>query len=518
MLPVGHDDVISAHLSKRAEIVPGLNRSEPIRDLAQLASDNGSAVLLLIDGINESLDPIAFSTALFSFLSSVDLLSIRVLITCRDEYWSVFSPCASQCSTVIHGTLGMFTVKERNSAIQKYFSHYKITAELKPEPRNRLADPLLLRFFCEAYGRRNDELAISVEHIRLMPLFEEYRRIKFAQIAEHLRTTRSVDSIIDYVSRIGAVMLNGASSSVNRNALRSIIPERDLVNVGSLYARLLDEDIILEQRYVESANSVVVSFTYEAFMEFTLGETLSREWFERSEHIGVFLTEWRRQHESLPNAVGILGFLFALVYQHRRAQFLSLCQWVVETDQDLYLYSLRIAFDNLPPEQFKKEEPRLLLSRIHREGLRAFSPKDTVRVLLRAPSSLSAEFGEALAEGKFDTTNGIRWPDVLAHFGQTDSKLLWQALRLYFYEGSQPLFRLTAVRANAFLRRLREAKHGDYQEGAETVREIVSRWNSWRAQIEENGRWGGWDRRARAVDELVGYLRDRDSTLPDLEP
>lgn len=80
---------------------------------------------------------------------------MRVTISCRDIYWSFFE--AEKWDNFLFETrrneLYQFSSEEYEKAIELYFQHFHLRCTLIDEARNACHHPLLLRFFCEAYGR-----------------------------------------------------------------------------------------------------------------------------------------------------------------------------------------------------------------------------------------------------------------------------------------------------------------------------------------------------------------------------
>lgn len=542
-IPVQADDPITKHIVERLQSLPGFHQDDIFAILSQIAYVNSSAIIIVMDGINESMNPFTFVHHLHSFLARVNYLQIRVVVTCREEYWTVFKNLEDLMVTLFRGNLGLFNTRERDQAIKKYFSRYRISTQLDPEPLKALRDPLLLRFFCEAYGNRSEAVGARVQHIRLKPLFDEYQRVKYCQIASQHQEVRSANAVADYVNDIARLLLKFRTTALTRAELTTFIPHSELYRVGSLYSRLLDEDVVIEQRYTEHSNSIVVNFTYEAFMEYVLGSLIHEDQERTHGNVSSFLARWFDQNHTFPNSAGVVGFFIANLFERDREEVFEAIRWLHSTGKEDHLYSLQIALDNLPPEEFDRRTFSLLLTRLslatdpkehpqtyteqqrknqlgvvadeaemtqQGKNKQVFGPDEALRILLRSPASLSELFTDALQSVKPDTKLApLTWARVLEHFGTESPDLMWKAIYLRF-STRQPLRKFTSAHARRFLTWIEQSDSSVLTPyGEEIAQSLIQQWKGLRNEIIAGGRHGGWDVRAMTVSEFIGQLQRR---------
>ncbi|MFL6232056.1 MAG: restriction endonuclease [Thermoanaerobaculia bacterium] len=530
-LPLSAEDPITRHISERLQTLPGFRNQNFIAILAQLAHTHNSSVVIIIDGINESVDPFAFANNLHSFLAEIEHVTIRIMITCREEYWGLFRGIDQYISVTLRDGLGFFTGKERDLAIRKYFTHYQISTSLNAEPLQALRDPLLLRFFCEAYGKRSDAVGPRVEHIRLKLLFDEYKRVKYSQIASQSKEYRSADAVSAYVDNIARALLRSRSTSLDKEALAGSISEHDLNSVGSLYSRLLDEDIVLEQRYIAALNRIVVNFTYEAFMEYVLGGIVASDHRKEQSSAILFLSRWLAVHDKFPNLAGVIGFFLAFLFEESQDEFFEISTWLSQTKQDQYLYALRIGLDNLPPDEFDHRMISLLVKRLegsldhielkHRikEGImkpqaqlkppkkeNPFSPEEARRILIRCPSILSGELQRSLTETEPDTSKDpLLWASIFEHFGSNDWDLMWESIRLRF-SISPPLRLLSRGQVTRMFHWCKANQDSLKSHHAQIViRQVIKKWQILLPDI-KSGSHGGLSSRTEMIEKFVAFL------------
>ena len=178
-------------------------------------------------------------------------------------------------SMTVQGGLKEFSASEYSSALPLYLSQFNIRCELADEARRACQHPLLLRFFCEAYGSVDGpEVQLGlVRDIRLKELFDEYFTRKVAQIRQFLHHGNA-DLVISYLSKLIAYLFNSLSVSIFSTEIQEATGDADLSTENSLYLRLLDEDIIIEEQPTESIEKRRIGFVYEEFMEYLLARTL----------------------------------------------------------------------------------------------------------------------------------------------------------------------------------------------------------------------------------------------------
>jgi hypothetical protein len=552
-LPLAIEDPVKKHIHDRVQTLPGFRQQDPLAVLSQAAHTHNSSVLVIIDGINENVDPFAFAHKVHSFLSGIEHLPVRVIVTCREEYWTVFKGIIPLVAQVLQGDLGLFTVIERDKAIKKYFSHYRILTNIDSEPLKALRDPLLLRFFCEAYGNRSEMVGDRVKHIRLKALFTEYNKVKYSQIADQLKVVRSVEAVSEYVKRIARTLLESRTTSLNREKLENVLPVDDLNNVGSLYSRLLDEDIVLEQRYIAESGAIVVNFTYEAFMEYVIGGVVNDDREASAQPVTHFITQWLSKNSGFPNIAGVLGFYLSFQFERSKEEFFEVANWLQDSGREENLYSLQIGLDNIPPEEFDRRIFVVLLKRLSlakdksenqnrnkpwvklagpqggnlpknvSKAPAAFSPEEALRITLRCPSSLATEFASALKMVEVDSSKApILWAAIFEHFGPDSADMMWESIRLRF-STSQPLRKLDSTKVLKILRWCRESSQETLTPfGQKVSRSLISQWANVRGKV-KLGSHGGWNSRAVAVDELIDFLRQSMTNKssvenPDKEP
>ncbi len=234
---------------------------------------------ILVDGINEYVIDEIITQSIKSLVARFYNHRIRVVATCRDIYWKNFKPAfTDDVFKVITGRLDRYHEEEFSEAKKRYFKAYRLTTRLEGDARVAFRSPILLRFFCEAYGSRNPNQTIFVKvprrvtWISLKELFDAYlvaKTHRIAEISNRKTHEKAHEQTISFLVLCIAgkmwekrkTMLTGSDASLIFDTPNSVSP----VTIQQL---LLDEDVILGEENGQ------IYFVYEAFMEYAIAKYL----------------------------------------------------------------------------------------------------------------------------------------------------------------------------------------------------------------------------------------------------
>lgn len=250
-------------------------------EIEKSLADHESELLIFIDGINENRDIALMDESLLRFLSHYRRRRIRVCLTCRDIYWEFFSVelLNAFAWTRTNHCLSDFSEVEFNQAWRTYFRHYRIQGELVGPARERCRHPLLLRFFCEAYGDPSSPTSTvvgTVQQIRLKALFDDYWQKKIEAVTAK-KGLRAPDPVARFLMGIGRSLRQGCQLYLDVATFSASTADPDLDSHASLYTMILDENLILEER-TERTLERHVFFVYDEFMEYVMARDLLMEW------------------------------------------------------------------------------------------------------------------------------------------------------------------------------------------------------------------------------------------------
>lgn len=268
-----------------AEIREALHLSSEmdLKRLSRWLQETGYPLVIIFDGVNENASPAQMRKNLKSLYNVVVNSPTRALITSRVEYWNYYSDIFTRdgFSRITGGKLAKFTEDEHETAIPVYLDHYKIDVRLESRAWEQLKRPLILRFFCEAYGnpkRRAFRHIPPIKEVRLFRLFGEYCRVKYGNICESLKadgyfvTEKEIEEV-SYL--IAELCLQKKRRALAAEVLMTSIQKRS-IHGAHVYRALLDEDIVIEETLEIKGHKLerTTSFVYEAFMEYLMAKVL----------------------------------------------------------------------------------------------------------------------------------------------------------------------------------------------------------------------------------------------------
>lgn len=314
---------------------------DPIEVAMGVITQTSAPVVVIIDGINEGLDPFGFNSAFKALVRRYYSRPIRFIVSCRDIYWTYFEDdwWLSHCSLISRDELYEFTEREYRKALPLYLHAYDIDVVPVGDAREQLHHPLLLRFFCEAFKGLPGKPARmgTVGDIRLLELFDAYCNRKFSQIAQRLNLL-SGEEVFDYLQSIAKLMLTQYARALPVRKVAHKITEEfgeaAIRSVDSRYVQILDEDILLEQKPSGPEMDLMVSFVYEEFMEYVIAKAL---WAEATHGVRSpgykqiqSLTEGLLEQEhNFISVLGIVVYLGGLLARHRFNDTLRYIDWLL---------------------------------------------------------------------------------------------------------------------------------------------------------------------------------------------
>lgn len=287
--------------------------ADPVEAVAPLVAEvEAQPIAVLIDGINEARDVELLKAALLELLAYFSNFRVRFLLTCRDIFWTFLKGQWTGMVETDVRSLGMYTFDSDTwpKVREGYFKAYGIGGRLLADADEKCRHPLLFRFFCEAY---EGEDISSVSDIRLKPLFDKYLERKARKVAEERPARlRAEDDIQRILARMAKEMLAASEVSLPEATMSTLTGDEDYLSSNSLYVRLLDEDVVIEEIPDETSPLLFrrVRFVYEAFLEYMIARVLEGEWKGRTdEEIVAEIAALLQPNANLRNVLGALRFL-----------------------------------------------------------------------------------------------------------------------------------------------------------------------------------------------------------------
>jgi len=311
-------------------------------NLASMLAGRRQHMLVLIDAINENSSVDRIRASLKYLTEFVRDKRIKLCISCRDIFWDFFKDCFIE-SDVYSPTgrkdmpvfiitketpdkpvsgLGDFADAEYERALERYFDYFSISGSVTAEAKERCRHPLLLRFFCEAY--EGQDIGIK-EDIRLLELFDLYweRKLENLRITMGLRTAQNLRAFLLTLSRL---MREGRTNALPVSAVVEQT-RTDVDSAQSIYTRILDENIILEEEVEKPRGVRMVRFVYDEFFEYVIARGIWEQ-YEASPNNNRMLQkevfDLAADSDSFPNFAGAVQYLLLMVEKGDKDLFLEL--------------------------------------------------------------------------------------------------------------------------------------------------------------------------------------------------
>lgn len=258
--------------------------------LSAYAIEVNKPFVLIIDGLNEHHRISEFSEQLEQFFAKViEYPNIKLLLTCRSEFFKqrfgnlITGPFAA--NVFLDEAHEHQRNKERyDEILNGYFAFFEIQQQLVSEQviESLKSDILLLRFFCEAYGRRNkskDYQQPQINNIYREQIFKIYLEKKLGaadlfmgRIATGVNPSSTNVELVTVLKFTVKYMLEHWQFS---DVPISAIPS---AHYAALYA-LLDEELVI-RRDIPSTPSIfsqyedTINFTFDEFRDYLLAQYL----------------------------------------------------------------------------------------------------------------------------------------------------------------------------------------------------------------------------------------------------
>ncbi|UIR57793.1 hypothetical protein LZQ00_08225 [Sphingobacterium sp. SRCM116780] len=274
---------------------------------------------IIIDGLNETVSNRLFSPIwrnhLQGFIAKIlQTKNIVIFTTCRGSYadriWD------NTFKEEFHRIDGFGDFETIHEAVDKYFTKYKLKADLFFASIEKFADPIFLKIFCEIKNpnwKRSGEISVNIEEESSYDIFKEY----LSQI--NRKVTRQ-NSIFRNNEDFIAVSLNKLANYLWVNNLRelTVVDFYSLIDENASYEKdrskadvLLDEGLVINR---DIRNEIeYISFTYDVLAGYMIAENLidnhtNLSYFKSNKFIRqVFLREG--QHPLFEDVIAALCLL-----------------------------------------------------------------------------------------------------------------------------------------------------------------------------------------------------------------
>jgi hypothetical protein len=300
---------------------------EALSSVGTLCQEADKPFVVIFDGINEHPDISMFACEFEKLIEQLLAFPfVKIIITCRSEYYSErFSNLqTASFAGLIHQVEEIHRAmpeRHRERMVTAYFKFFKIQPSYMSGKvwKTLENNPLLLRFFCEAYGNpdvpRNIKLPAMAD-IYHEVVFRKYLDKKLHEVAVRQPLGSGVGIPAD---RQYKNVLRGIVSAMVSNSAFSDIPISALdTSLQPALAELIAEDVFVRKdlvagKSVLDPNAEVINFTFDEFRDYLIADHLLNEVLdELGKQVFVErLTQYTA--DRCPIAEGVSRFVFYAV-------------------------------------------------------------------------------------------------------------------------------------------------------------------------------------------------------------
>lgn len=233
----------------------------------------------MIDGINEHRDLPLFSRAIEQFLQRCSGYNIKIILTCRSEYFD------DRFGNLLHldggSVLDIDEWKYHNkipdvhikTLLSKYFSEFKVKLSANSVNSDTMKvlnkDKLLLRIFCEAY--ENEQPTEYLSNLYKLEIFHRYYEKK----------TESIPELDNCLNELVVKMISD-NQFTNIQILELSVQAKNVVE-NTVYENIIIKKDILVNPDLAFGKSEVINFVYDEFRDFLIASHVILEWDRNSQ-------------------------------------------------------------------------------------------------------------------------------------------------------------------------------------------------------------------------------------------
>lgn len=269
--------------------------SDAMSAVGSLCQEEDKPFVVIFDGINEHPDIVSFSAELEVVIERlINFPFVKVIVTCRSEYFSerfsnLLSATFSDSICQVNEIQRDMPERHRRQMVRAYFRFFNIKESyMSGKVSGTLeSDPLILRFFCEAYGD------IDATNVTMLPAMADiYREVVFKTYLDKK------------LNEVAARQSEGSSIGVPltiqyKRVLRSIVSAMDSctefcdtpisaveTSLQPALAELIAEDVFVRKdlvagKSVLDPDAEVINFTFDEFRDFLIADYLLNEIYEK---------------------------------------------------------------------------------------------------------------------------------------------------------------------------------------------------------------------------------------------
>lgn len=278
--------------------------------------------VLLIDGLNEHRNIGTFSHQLEYVVDSLLVYpGVRFLFSCRSEFFR------DRFSNLMDGPLKPYVMlceaaetrlddEERGELVPLYFDYFEVDGgKIASDVAESLEkDLLLLRVFCETYGKRGKSVGYlqpEIRHLYRDELFERYVEQKLRSAGSFLQTLSNTASPISTVSQLRKVLDMCLRYMVENEQCLGVPIDAVSSDLHQALYVLLDEELIIRRDASPDTSrpeSESINFTFDELRDYLMSQFMIKTLYMKDKT--AFEETLKRLSPERATTEGIQRFLF----------------------------------------------------------------------------------------------------------------------------------------------------------------------------------------------------------------
>jgi NACHT domain. len=295
---------------------------------------------ILIDGINEHKNYPLFSLALEQFIQRCNSTNIKVIITCRSEYFDnrfgnlLLVKNQSVIDLDAWKYVNHIPDVHQKTLISKYFEEFNIALQIDHINQNIIGifnkDKLILRIFCEAY--ENEIPAEFLEDLFKLEIFNKYFEKK-----------------LEAVNGLEYCLQEIITWMINHNEFSNILISNFSKDTATIIEATTYENIVVRKDIISTpgiafCKSEVMNFVYDEFRDFLIASKIIINWENNNQLAKIQINQFTKAGSVISEGLQKYLCLWGIKNnQHELIKFLSSYAWFDE----VFIESVRNSPDQL---------------------------------------------------------------------------------------------------------------------------------------------------------------------------
>lgn len=229
--------------------------------MEKICSQEDKSILFFIDAINECLNLELMRVYLGNLLTNNKEKKIEFIVSCRDIDWRFFENEEAISENIFHvenPNIDLLNDEEFAKAWRRYKAYFKLEGDVSEEIVNICKQPIMLRFFSEAYQGGK----VPEQDIKRIEIFNKYWDKKLGGTGEKRAAQKFLFNIVNE-------MVNQKRAELIETEIEELT-KQTTDEPQTTFSKVLSENIILYKDFDSRTKEHKIGFTYEAFFEYII--------------------------------------------------------------------------------------------------------------------------------------------------------------------------------------------------------------------------------------------------------